>query len=722
MSVKFIDLFAGIGGFRIGMEKSGFECVFSAEIDDNACEVYQENYGVNPKCDITKLDVKNIPDFDVLCAGFPCQSFSISGKQKGFYDETRGTLFFDICRVLEAKKPRAFILENVKNLSTHDKGRTLNVMLDALGKLGYTVNYKVLNAKDFGVPQNRERVVIVGNRENFYFDFENLENNPVSSMEGYLDLEGDFEILSPSEYTLIDKKYVKTQSNSGLKFVGYRNKKIRTVGVRPGTEYLSRVHKQPNRIYSVEGLHPTIPSQETSGRFYIYDGEKVRKLTINECYRFFGFPDNFKRIGTRGQQYLRIGNSICVNMVESVAKELFYLLEGEFELVKEETPREQLERLFTEVQNTDIDQLSAKYRLSEEQLEWVNNIVEKEATFKGVYTVLITSLFYKFLHPSQDIRYHQTELSNKDVKGYSGRSFDTKVITPFLKEKRMRGAMKESGWLTRSLEQKHPYDLDFPGAIQNKNVKKSFLYILNDIEVNKENPLSYLMNLLKRSLVEKEKQNVILINPVQRESKLNIKEIISLLDQHFSYKYNSRGASILPVTAFFSIYQCLVKEMSRYSDKYLDDLASHYSSDRSSGNSGDIVVKDKKSDDLYEIVEVKYDIKIDSVIIDDAFNKIKPTKIQRYYILSTFEPTDEDKKLFQNKINEIQEKHGCQVIINGLMKTLEYYLRLINDTDLFLENYMKNLKDNSEINYEHQLSWNTILSKFFEEHGDTNLE
>ena len=127
--LKFIDLFAGIGGFRLGFERAGCECVFSSEIDEHACEMYELNFGDNPKCDITKLDPKTIPDFDILCAGFPCQAFSICGKQKGFYDETRGTLFFDICRILEEKKPSAFVLENVSNLEKHDSGRTLTVML-----------------------------------------------------------------------------------------------------------------------------------------------------------------------------------------------------------------------------------------------------------------------------------------------------------------------------------------------------------------------------------------------------------------------------------------------------------------------------------------------------------------------------------------------------------------------------------------------------------------
>lgn len=156
--VKFIDLFAGIGGFRLGFEQNGCECVFSSEIEPHACEMYELNFNENPYCDITTLDPKTIPDFDILCAGFPCQAFSICGKQKGFYDETRGTLFFDICRILGEKKPKAFVLENVFNLATHDKGRTLSVMLNSLEALGYTVTHRVLNARDFNVPQNRERI------------------------------------------------------------------------------------------------------------------------------------------------------------------------------------------------------------------------------------------------------------------------------------------------------------------------------------------------------------------------------------------------------------------------------------------------------------------------------------------------------------------------------------------------------------------------------------
>lgn len=143
---KFIDLFAGIGGFRLALESLGGECVFSAEINPHACEMYQANYGENPKNDITKIDPKTIPDFDILCAGFPCQAFSIAGKQKGF-EEARGTLFFDICKVLNEKKPKVVFLENVKNLKIHDNGNTLKVILSSLENLGYTVSYQVLKCK-----------------------------------------------------------------------------------------------------------------------------------------------------------------------------------------------------------------------------------------------------------------------------------------------------------------------------------------------------------------------------------------------------------------------------------------------------------------------------------------------------------------------------------------------------------------------------------------------
>lgn len=318
---KFIDLFAGIGGFRIALQDVGGKCVFSSEWDTQAQKTYFANYGEVPFGDITQSSTKSyIPDnFDVLCAGFPCQPFSISGKQKGFED-TRGTLFFDICEIISQKQPKVVFLENVKHLVHHDGGNTLKTILSKLEELGYRVAWKVLNGADFGIPQNRERIIIIGCKDKL-FDFEQLPTQPKRPLAEFLDEEGEFEFLKPEEYTLIDNP--KRQPDSGLIFAGYRNKSIRKAGVRPGTEHLSRVHKQPNRIYSIQGIHPTLPSQESSGRFFILlDDNRVRKLTINECWRIMGFPDNFVRVSAIGQQYRQLGNSVCVKMIEEIAKEI----------------------------------------------------------------------------------------------------------------------------------------------------------------------------------------------------------------------------------------------------------------------------------------------------------------------------------------------------------------------------------------------------------------
>ncbi len=317
--MKFIDLFAGIGGFRIGFEKAGFTCTFSSEIDSHCREVYRKNYGEYPFGDIKEIDPNRMDDFDVLVAGFPCQPFSISGKKQGFED-TRGTLFFEICRIAEAKQPRVIVLENVKHLIHHDGGHTLQVILSSLENLGYHVKHQLLNARHFGLPQNRERLFIIATKTKT-FAFSRLSCKPTPALRDFLESEGDFEILDKSEYTMIESP---KKQESELIFVGYRNKGIWKTGIRPNTEHLSRVHRQPNRIYSIDGVHPTIPSQETSGRFFIYIPEQnlVRKLTLNECYRIMGFPENFQKAKSIAECYKQIGNSVCVPLVEEIAKEL----------------------------------------------------------------------------------------------------------------------------------------------------------------------------------------------------------------------------------------------------------------------------------------------------------------------------------------------------------------------------------------------------------------
>lgn len=316
---SFIDLFAGIGGFRLALEKLNGECLFSSEIDEECAETYQVNFGEIPQGDITKIDPQSIPNHDILCAGFPCQPFSISGKKKGF-DDTRGTLIFTILEIIRVKKPKVIFLENVKHLKDHDNKKTLQKIIGELEKLGYKTEWNILNAKDFGLAQNRERLIIIGSK-NKSFDFSQLPKVKPKTIKDILEKKAIFELLKPSEYTILPKDKWRKQP-SGLIFCGYRNKLIRTNGVRLNTEHLSRVHKQPNRIYFVEGTHPTIPSQESSGRFWIYDGKKVRKLTLNECFALQGFPSNYQKVSSIGNCYNQIGNAVAVPVIKELGEQI----------------------------------------------------------------------------------------------------------------------------------------------------------------------------------------------------------------------------------------------------------------------------------------------------------------------------------------------------------------------------------------------------------------
>jgi DNA (cytosine-5)-methyltransferase 1 len=337
--MRFVDLFAGIGGFHLALHAVGGTCVFASEIDPAARYSYERNFASHSPAlfqqgcfagDLQKVEPATLPQFDVLCAGFPCQPFSICGKQKGFND-TRGTLFFNVCQIIQAKQPQVVFLENVKHLLHHDQGKTLAVILESLEDLGYFVRFKVLNAVDFGVPQNRERIIIIATK-NKPFEFNRLpQPTPKQPMATVLEEAGEFDTLDPSEYTLLAQ--MTRQPHSGLLFAGYRNKNIRVNGTRPNTKHLSRVHKQPNRIYSIEGTHPTLPSQESAGRFFIYNPKQasVRRLTLRECYRLMGYPDTFLIHPSKGEAYKQVGNSVCIPMIQALAK----VIDEQFFNVKE---------------------------------------------------------------------------------------------------------------------------------------------------------------------------------------------------------------------------------------------------------------------------------------------------------------------------------------------------------------------------------------------------
>ena len=314
--INFIDLCAGIGGFHYALNKLGLNCVFASEINKDCKEVYFNNYNMMPHGNIIELEVKNIPEHSILCAGFPCQPFSIAGKQNGF-DDHRGNIFFEILKIIKAKNPDTIFLENVKNLLNHSKGETLKTILSLLEKENYYVSYSVLNSKDFNSAQNRERIFIVGNKLK-KFDFSKIIKGNTKNLIDVINLNNN-NYIDQDAYTIIEKnKWVRQKS--GLIFCGYINKNTR---IRNKVNLNSSSnHRQQNRIYHIDGTHPTINSQEIGGRYFIYDNIGVRKLTIDECYKLMGFPECFIKSKTISNQYKQIGNSVCVNLIYSISKEI----------------------------------------------------------------------------------------------------------------------------------------------------------------------------------------------------------------------------------------------------------------------------------------------------------------------------------------------------------------------------------------------------------------
>jgi len=345
------------------------------------------------------------------------------------------------------------------------------------------------------------------------------------------------------------------------------------------------------------------------------------------------------------------------------------------------------------------------------QRKWILKIAEKSESLKAVVTALTTSLVKKIEDPNQDIRYHKRELKG----GYSGRSLDTHYITPFFKKKFRRLAMKESGWLTRSIEQPHPFTLDFPGKIRDKEVKESFLQILNDIEENNADPKKYLIALFIL-LIQITTLNQTKLKYVIFDTGITIDLIIDCLKVHFFGKYNVPGASRLPTVAIYSIYQILIEDIARFKSKRLLPLRSHISPDKRVRGIGDVEIIDENGN-YFEAVEIKHGIPIDSFMIDDAFEKFKETLIKRYYLLTTAEPNikkgeeEEVKKIVEN----IKNKHGCEVIVNGLIPSLKYYLRLLKDPSKFIDNYTKNLQKEfsktTEIKEIHINRWKEIIGE-----------
>jgi len=342
-------------------------------------------------------------------------------------------------------------------------------------------------------------------------------------------------------------------------------------------------------------------------------------------------------------------------------------------------------------------------KLNSNLIDFIDNIAEKSFDQKGVFTVLITLLVYKIINPKQDIRIHQTQLPN----GFSGRSIDTKYITPTLKKIGLP-SMAESGWLTRSLEQPSSYTLDYEGKINNKKVKKAFLNILYSIEEEKVNP-KFVLNVLLKKTIEIQKQHKVIITPLKEPEKLTIMKIINILEIQFHFNYHNFGGSKLPVLAFYSIYTILLKEISRYNNCILKPLGSHTSSDRTSKSAGDIEVF--KVGKLFEAIEIKLGKEIDNNMLRIAKEKIIRYNPKRYYILFSGGVKKDDIEKNQKIIQEVKEIHGCQIIINGIIPTLKYYLRLVNKVNDFYYIYSHMIDIDTELKMEHKKKWNELVKE-----------
>ena len=305
----FIDLFAGIGGMRIAFENNGGDCVYSNEWNKYSQQTYFANFGEQPDGDITKVDARIIPNHDVLVAGFPCQPFSIAGVSKkqslgratGFEDKTQGTLFFDVCRIIKAKRPKAFLLENVKNLKSHDKGNTFKVIMESLEELNYEVFYAILDGQNY-VPQHRERIFIVGfdrkrygNEINFSFNINPVDPKPI--------IKDILEENPDDKYTLSDKLWIYLQN------------------------YAAK-HKAAGNGFGYGIADPEGVARTLSARYYkdgseiliAQKGKNPRRLTPRECARIQGFPDTFKIVVSDTQAYRQFGNSVVVPLITDVAR------------------------------------------------------------------------------------------------------------------------------------------------------------------------------------------------------------------------------------------------------------------------------------------------------------------------------------------------------------------------------------------------------------------
>ena len=333
--MKFIDLFAGIGGFHLAFEDFGNECVFASEIDSFCQKVYEDNFGMKPQGDITKIDAKDIPDFDILAAGFPCQPFSYAGRLEGFEDKTRGTLFFDILRIIKEKKPKMFLLENVKGLMSHQKGRTLDIITSSLKEAGYHIFWTILDSHDFGVPQKRERWYCVGFDKDIPFEFPQGTNN-TTTLRDIVDVTlndpklrlSDFELArikhhfeSSDERVQHDNSKYAPNTKKGKYGVYSYLKPDKTLRFHIGD--VAKTQIQEAYYCSLDSVAPAIIVARAPK---LWDLE--RYLSVDECRKLQGFPDDFKLDVSDVQAKKQLGNSIAVPVVKEIVRNMMKYYNG----------------------------------------------------------------------------------------------------------------------------------------------------------------------------------------------------------------------------------------------------------------------------------------------------------------------------------------------------------------------------------------------------------
>lgn len=348
----------------------------------------------------------------------------------------------------------------------------------------------------------------------------------------------------------------------------------------------------------------------------------------------------------------------------------------------------------------EVAQQNFSTTLPEETANQISFLVSRSEASKGMMTVLITLFTHKIVNPEQDIRYHQAQLPN----GFAGRGIDTEFVTPFLKSVSFP-AMSESGWLTRSLEQPHPYTLDYPGKITPITIKTTFLQLIDKVQCKHMSSKEVLKYIFKLLIKQRDDLNIELAKP----HSLSIAAIIKLLEKHFSFHYTSPGASRLPTLAIYAAYQCMMGQVSRYKNKTLCPLESHNSADSQSGRIGDIDVN-YENGSAFEGVEIKHEIQITAQLVSDAYEKFKVHNTDRYYLLTTANMDSADWDAIDKEVYRISQIHGCQVIVNGVYTTLKYYLRLMNDPAEFVDKYVELMKKDETVKFQHKTTWNELVS------------